>query len=697
MAGPLPSKRAALLVLGGICSVRTAAQAMNIKNKNKVQLAVTAIREGREPGTNGRPRSLARPELEQDLLTWIAERSKSRNYPEMSEIVAKAEEIRSEDKKTLGLPPASADPLSRNALLTILKDNVDGQYPRGIETERLITTDQLGEWFDHLEKLVAEKNYDPRLIWNWDETMGSVTSHYHAKVYTPRSIPKQKAHKQVLATRNEHTTVGIFIAASGDALPPQIIVPLSDVPAFTDQRLYNQAGFHGQEKGWINDVIMLDIIRSVFIPEIERRRKLMGQPNAPAVLMWDGHGSHTREEINQLLAKHNIDSVLFIAHASHILQPLDLVIFHCFKATLKKQLSAQLQKKSELYHGKAPQRRELFIACAISAIREATSYQSVIESFERAGLYPLNRNKPLGNPVVTETQELAAAATATATAKQKPDRPKPTRIRMSNGAGFYGGLEGVIAGKKPKLPPKKKTKKEESEEKSEETESEGSSEMESDDDALAAAETATIIPAKTSQISMEQLEAELDRRLIAISTHEGLQLQRHDVDHDGACQFHAVMAAIAQLPQLDRGWLPTTAAQLREVAVDWLEENADTELNPGTGGLSRVRDFQVGMGWHQYLKHMRRRDTWGEQLTLTAMSRALGLQINTIIIPSAREDEFFIATTPPQFNHTIWVGSLDNRHYEAVLHRHPQSQNSHNAPATSKRQRHPPRHLSGFK
>lgn len=721
MSGPADSKCAALLVIGGICSVRVAAEALGIKNKNKVQLAVNAIREGREPGTNGRPRTLPRAELETKLLSWIADCVANRKYPEMGQIVEEAERIRTGDRKALGCnPELDPEPLTTSSLKTVLKDKLDGHSTREIETERLVTTQTIEEWFGVLEDLAADRKWDPRLTFNWDETMGTVMSNGKAKVYTLRTPTKSKIKPYVEAARthNEHTTIGIFITASGDTLKPQVILPLIEVPVFDDKRLYDQADIHGQKKGWISDEIMLDIIHSVLIPEVEHRRIQMKQPDAWAVLMWDGHGSHCREAITKLLTENNIDSVVFIPHASHIQQPLDLIIFRRFKAAMRRELKQQLRTHPDLRSCAISRRRELYITCGISAMHEATSFRSVIDSFERAGLYPLNRNRPLGNPVVTETQELAAEAVK-----------RRTGIKMNKGSGFYGGLEEVKKRREEDgTIPKKRTKVDDNEEDHfvkedggssqcvEEVDEETEDKEEEEEVSLAAASNAMVDvlidgrmsaqegddviavkeasrkEAKDLAIRLAKSEADLDERISAIGAEQSISLERRDVPMDGACQFHSVMAAISQFPQPLRAHFPTSAYQLRQLAVNWLEKNGNQVVSGGVGGNSRICDFvdiEGPYAWPQYLRGMRKPGTWGDELTLTALANILHLKINIICTETVAALTSFITTSPPTANGQIWIGNLNNFHYEAVLLSQPFATYSRTEPLSKKRVSHP--------
>lgn len=77
-----------------------------------------------------------------------------------------------------------------------------------------------------------------------------------------------------------------------------------------------------------------------FIPEIDRRRKEWKLPETErALLLMDGHKAHDNDEVRQLLAQHHIDVEFFLPHATHLMQPLDVVLFRILKAELRKVFS----------------------------------------------------------------------------------------------------------------------------------------------------------------------------------------------------------------------------------------------------------------------------------------------------------------------------------------------------------------------
>lgn len=125
-----------------------------------------------------------------------------------------------------------------------------------------------------------------------------------------------------------------YIFADGTYLRPEIIISSEGLPP-VDASIINKFIWRGQHKGWVTSEIMIESVRNVLIPEIKMRREKLGQPAAPCVLHLDGHKSHTTDDLKKLLKENNITLRLFVAHASHIQQPLDLVMFFKYKKLMK--------------------------------------------------------------------------------------------------------------------------------------------------------------------------------------------------------------------------------------------------------------------------------------------------------------------------------------------------------------------------
>ena len=89
------------------------------------------------------------------------------------------------------------------------------------------------------------------------------------------------------------------------------------------------------QSGYINDYLFSKWIDECFLPHIAFQR-FRYRYNGPAVLFLDGATSHKIDKLEEKFARYNIKIFLFPPHSSHVLQPLDLVLFHAHKSAIRR-------------------------------------------------------------------------------------------------------------------------------------------------------------------------------------------------------------------------------------------------------------------------------------------------------------------------------------------------------------------------
>src|SRR3989338_3553725 len=123
-------------------------------------------------------------------------------------------------------------------------------------------------------------------------------------------------------------------------LTSESIIPLKRFPAEleTEPTLIDSFSYAGQPSGWIDKPIFADIVKKTLIPEFEQQRRSLGpgSENQWGILYVDGHTSQEQPEVLDILREHKIDVISFFAHASHLLQPLDLWVFLMLKESSRK-------------------------------------------------------------------------------------------------------------------------------------------------------------------------------------------------------------------------------------------------------------------------------------------------------------------------------------------------------------------------
>ena len=127
------------------------------------------------------------------------------------------------------------------------------------------------------------------------------------------------------------------------------------------------------------------MILQVFIPAVKQQRECLGLPPDQKAILWvDGHGSHEAPEMLQTLADEHIMLIEFVAHSSHVLQPLDRSFFGAFKSHLRRALHSI--HRSERGRSAAGDIREVCLRAARTGLQQAATTETIRNGFRVAGI-----------------------------------------------------------------------------------------------------------------------------------------------------------------------------------------------------------------------------------------------------------------------------------------------------------------------
>jgi hypothetical protein len=216
-------------------------------------------------------------------------------------------------------------------------------------------------------------------MWNMDETGTALGVCNNSTVLA--SSTKKKTYQKSPETREWASTVEC-ISATGRKLRPVVIFKGQNVVVgwFMGQSVEDWY-YTTSQNGWTSNAIGLEWLKRVFIPETSPTR------GVNQMLILDGHGSHDNIEFMWECYQHKIHLLYLLAHASHILQPLDLASFSVLKSSYRKQIRA-LSAISD----SAPVKKNSFMRLYKKA-REAGLSEKVIRAGWRAtGLSPFNKD-----------------------------------------------------------------------------------------------------------------------------------------------------------------------------------------------------------------------------------------------------------------------------------------------------------------
>lgn len=134
-----------------------------------------------------------------------------------------------------------------------------------------------------------------------------------------------------------HSTVVACVSAHGDAIQPLVIVKHLTIRDTLMRMCWtpDKVCFAHSASGYMTEEIFLRWLRETFIPNVDERRRIVGNAEQRAYLLLDNCSSHKSDEITALCEENNIELVYFVPNSTHIFQPLDLSFFAAFKARIR--------------------------------------------------------------------------------------------------------------------------------------------------------------------------------------------------------------------------------------------------------------------------------------------------------------------------------------------------------------------------
>ncbi|RAL68050.1 hypothetical protein DID88_008773 [Monilinia fructigena] len=177
------------------------------------------------------------------------------------------------------------------------------------------------------------------------------------------------------------------ICADGTALPPTLIYKgdsgdLQDT--WVDEVSYgDQAYFGASSNGWSSDAFGFTWLTKVF-----QRHTYQKAGKGYRLLIVDGHSSHVNMEFTSKCEELKIIVLILPPHSTHRLQPLDVGFF----LPLSNEYTTELNLFLHNGGGIVEMTKRNFWPIFRKAWGQAKTTYNILHSFEKAGIYPINKN-----------------------------------------------------------------------------------------------------------------------------------------------------------------------------------------------------------------------------------------------------------------------------------------------------------------
>ncbi len=206
------------------------------------------------------------------------------------------------------------------------------------------------------------------------------------RVFDKRSYSQKEVTAALQDGSREWITVIACICPDGTALSLSLIF-LSDagaiqsswVAAIKEEK--HSVFVTSSPSGWTNNDIGLAWLKEVFDRSTQQKARRRWR-----LLIVDGHGSHLTMDFIKFCDSNKILLAVFPPHATHTLQPLDVVLFRPLSASYSKELTTYLHNSQGLLGMRKGDFFTLFWAAWMNSFTESR----ILKSSEATGISPPN-------------------------------------------------------------------------------------------------------------------------------------------------------------------------------------------------------------------------------------------------------------------------------------------------------------------
>lgn len=252
--------------------------------------------------------------------------------------------------------------------------------PQGLSFARAnnFTPEAVSQFFDIFEPALDAIKNNPSRLFNCDETGITVVQHKHTKVIALKG--KKQISALQAAERGSLITVVTCMSPSGHYIPPLLIFPRKNMK----MELMNGAPLGSiyacHPSGWIQTDIFTEWFRH-FLLHVKPTEE------DPAVLVLDGHFTHTRNiELINLARENHVSIVCLPPHSTHKMQPLDVAFMGPLKTFYAQEIESWLRNNP----GRVVTVYQISEILGKAYVRAATA-EAAANGFRKTGLFPCNR------------------------------------------------------------------------------------------------------------------------------------------------------------------------------------------------------------------------------------------------------------------------------------------------------------------
>ncbi|TGZ48876.1 Uncharacterized protein DBV15_12526, partial [Temnothorax longispinosus] len=248
-------------------------------------------------------------------------------------------------------------------------------------TRAAVTEVDLRNWFAKVKQYLDTKNLlhiEPHRVFNLDESAFMLVPKDN-KVITEKGV---KAPYQIVSGNEKASLTILFTVAASGVMPPPMI--LFDLKTSPKKNVLDQIprgwGVENTERGWMTGESFYSYISNVFYKWLQENNYVF-----PIILYVDGHSLHMTLPLLKFCKEHLIELVVLYPNATHIIQPLDVAVFHPLKDSYRKVL-----RQWRIDNNVVDVKKHMFAPVLKMALESYDLTDAVKNGFRACGLYPFN-------------------------------------------------------------------------------------------------------------------------------------------------------------------------------------------------------------------------------------------------------------------------------------------------------------------
>lgn len=235
---------------------------------------------------------------------------------------------------------------------------------------------RVAQYFQKLQEVYTQEGIPPEDIWNMDETGFRIGVGKNQLIVTKR----KRAHYFSLPENRESATAIEAISAGGHYIPAFLILSgqLHMAQWYQQRELHDDTVIVTSLSGYSNDEISLEWIKHF------DKSTVKSTVGSKRLLILDGHGSHHTIEFIKYCEDHHIIPFGLPPNLTHLLQPLDVVVFQPLKHYHAKALDVMVRD------GLVNITKLEFLSCIQEVRKQAFKESTILSAFRKTGIWPFN-------------------------------------------------------------------------------------------------------------------------------------------------------------------------------------------------------------------------------------------------------------------------------------------------------------------